>query len=167
MLLYLLTIKKRNLLKLADIDEYFGPLSIVREGGKLIPLEYEEMKKFDLDLKFGHFGEDFVRDMQKGNTKIEVMTERVIWMSTGNIAIEIRCNGVPSGLSTTGSEIWIHLLSYEGKIEGGFIFNIADLKEKVSRLYKEGKARLVMGCDFDASQMVLLPIKELFSTSLL
>ena len=109
---------KRNIITLSDIDEYFGPLSIVREGGKLIPLEYEEMKKFDLDLKFGHFGEDFVRDMQKGNTKIEVKTERDIWKSTGNIAIEIRCNGVPSGLSTTGSEIWIHLLSYEGKIEG-------------------------------------------------
>ena len=147
---------------LSDIDEYFGPLSIVREGGKLIPLEYEEMKKFDLDLKFGHFGEDFVRDMQKGNTKIEVKTERDIWKSTGNIAIEIRCNGKPSGLSTTGSEVWIHLLSYNGKIEGGFIFNVDDLKEKVSRLYKEKKAKLVMGGDFDGSQIILLPIKELF-----
>ena len=36
------------------------------------------MKKFDLDLKFGHFGEDFVRDMQSGNTMIEVKTERDI-----------------------------------------------------------------------------------------
>ena len=150
------------MIKLADINELFGPLLRVGAKGELIPLEYEEMKKFDLDLKFGHFGEDFVRDMQKGNTKIEVKTERDIWKSTGNIAIEIRCNGVPSGLSTTGSEVWVHLLSYGGKIEGGFIFNVVDLKEKVSRLYKEGKARIVMGGDFDGSQMVLLPIKELF-----
>ena len=153
---------KRNIITLSDIDEYFGPLSIVREGGKLIPLEYEEMKKFDLDLKFGHFGEDFVRDMQKGNTKIEVKTERDKWKSTGNIAIEIRCNGKPSGLSTTGSEVWIHLLSYNGKIEGGFIFNVKSLKEKIGKLYREKRAKLVMGGDFDGSQMVLLPIKELF-----
>ena len=150
------------MITLSDIDECFGPLSRVGEGGKLIPLEYEEMKKFDLDLKFGHFGEDFVRDMQKGNTKIEVKTERDKWKSTGNIAIEIRYNGEPSGLSTTGSEVWIHLLSYNGKIEGGFIFNVDNLKEKVSRLYKEKKAKLVMGGDFDGSQIILLPIKELF-----
>ena len=153
---------KRNIITLSDINEYFGPLQRVGEGGKLLPLEYEEMKKFDLDLKFGHFGEDFVRDMQKGNTKIEVKTERDIWKTTGNIAVEIRYNGELSGLSTTGSEIWIHLLSYQGKIEGGFIFNVKDLKEKVSRLHKEKKAKVVMGGDFDASQMVLLPIKELF-----
>ena len=153
---------KRNIITLSDINEYFGPLQRVGEGGKLLPLEYEEMKKFDLDLKFGHFGEDFVRDMQKGNTKIEVKTERDIWKTTGNIAVEIRYNGELSGLSTTGSEIWIHLLSYKGKIEGGFIFNVKDLKEKVSRLHKEKKAKVVMGGDFDASQMVLLPIKELF-----
>ena len=120
------------------------------------------MKKFDLDLKFGHFGEDFVRDMQSGNTKIEVKTERDIWKNTGNIAIEIRCNGELSGISTTGSEIWIHLLSYNGKIEGGFIFDVKDLKVKIKKLVKEKKARMTMGGDFDASQMVLLPIKELF-----
>ena len=153
---------RKRLIKLADINEVFGPLLRVAEGGKLVPIKYEEMKKFDLDLKFGHFGEDFVRDMQKGNTKIEVKTERDIWKSTGNIAIEIRCNGVPIGLSTTVSEVWVHLLCYGGKIVGGFIFNVVDLKEKVSRLYKEGKARIVMGGDFDGSQMVLLPIKELF-----
>ena len=151
-----------SLITLSEINRLFGPLKRIGKGGRLVPVSYEEMKKFDLDLKFGHFGEDFVRDMQKGNTKIEVKTERDIWKSTGNIAIEIRCNGVPSGLSTTGSEVWVHLLSYGGKIEGGFIFNVVDLKEKVSRLYKEGKARIVMGGDFDGSQMVLLPIKELF-----
>ena len=127
-----------------------------------MPISYEEMKKFDLDLKFGHFGEDFVRDMQSGNTKIEVKTERDIWKNTGNIAIEIRCNGELSGISTTGSEIWIHLLSYNGKIEGGFIFDVKDLKVKIKKLVKEKKARMTMGGDFDASQMVLLPIKELF-----
>ena len=150
------------MITISDINKVFGPLQRVAEGGKLVPINYEEMKKFDLDLKFGHFGEDFVRDMQSGNTKIEVKTERDIWKNTGNIAIEIRCNGELSGISTTGSEIWIHLLSYNGKIEGGFIFDVKDLKGKIKKLVKEKKARMIMGGDFDASQMVLLPIKELF-----
>ena len=150
------------LINLSDINKVFGPLQRVAKGGKLVPINYEEMKKFDLDLKFGHFGEDFVRDMQSGNTMIEVKTERDIWKNTGNIAVEIRCNGKPSGISTTGSKLWIHLLSYKDKIEGGFIFDVTNLKDKIRKLLKEKKAKIVMGGDFDASQMVLLPIKELF-----
>tara|TARA_R100000315_G_scaffold53576_1_gene27345 strand:- start:69 stop:521 length:453 start_codon:yes stop_codon:yes gene_type:complete len=150
------------MITLSEIHKVFGELSRIAEGGKLVPINYEEMKKFDLDLKFGHFGEDFVRDMQNGNTMIEVKTERDIWKNTGNIAVEIRCNGVPSGISTTGSAVWIHLLSYKDKIEGGFIFSVDDLKDKIRRLLKEKKARLAMGGDFDSAQMVLLPIKELF-----
>ena len=150
------------LITLSDIHEVFGPLKRVAEGGKLVSVTYDEMKKFDLDLEFGKLGEDFVRDMQNGNTMIEVKTERDIWKNTGNIAIEIRCNSVPSGISTTGSAVWIHLLSYNGKIEGGFIFSKKELREKIKKLVKEKKAKIVMGGDFDASQMVLIPIKELY-----
>ena len=151
------------LINLSDINEIFGPLKRVAEGGRLVSVSYEEMKKFDLDLKFGHLGEDFVRDMQNGNTMIEVKTERDIWKNTGNIAIEIRCSSVPSGISTTGSSVWIHLLSYKDKIEGGFIFAVDELKKKIKKLLAEKKAKIVMGGDFDSSQMVLIPIKELFS----
>ena len=150
------------MINLSDIDKVFGPLKRVAEGGKLVPINYEEMKKFDLDLKFGQLGEDFVRDMQGGNTKIEVKTERDIWKNTGNIAIEIRYNGNPSGISTTGAQLWIHLLNYKGKVEGGFIFDVQILRDKIKRLIKEKKAKIIMGGDFNASQMVLLPIKELF-----
>ena len=156
------TTQRIILINLSDINEVFGPLKRVAEGGRLVSVSYEEMKKFDLDLKFGHLGEDFVRDMQSGNTMIEVKTERDIWKNTGNIAIEIRCNSVPSGISTTGAAVWIHLLSYNDKIEGGFIFAVDELKKKIKRLLEEKKAKLVMGGDFDSSQMVLLPIKELF-----
>ena len=50
-------------------------------------MKYEEMKKFDLDLEFGQMGEKFVEDLQNGNTKIEVKTERDLWKTTGNIAV--------------------------------------------------------------------------------
>ena len=84
------------------------------------------------------------------------------WKNTGNIAIEIRCKGKPSGISTTTSSVWMHLLAYKGVIEGGFLFKVEQLKEKIKKLHKSGDIKMVMGGDNNVSQMVLLPIKELF-----
>ena len=127
-----------------------------------MPITEEYAKGFDLDLEFGKLGEEFVRDMQVGNKKIEVKTERDIWKTTGNIAIELRYRGNPSGLSTTESSVWVHLLSYKGVIEGGFLFQVDLLKEKIKKLHKSGDLKMVMGGDDNMSQMALLPIKELF-----
>ena len=146
----------------SDIIKILGPFKRIAEGGKLVPIDYEEMKKFDLDLKIGHFGEDFVRDLQNGNTMIEVKTERDIWKTTGNIAIEIRCNGKLSGLSATESQTWVHLLSVDDKIIGGFIFDTDYLKDMVKKVVANGKAKITKGGDFNSSQMVLIPIEELF-----
>ena len=151
-----------QLIKLTDIYDVFGDLSLLTNDGRKIPLDYEEMKKFDLDLKFGQMGEKFVEDLQNGNTMIEVKTERDIWKTTGNIAVEIRCSGKPSGISTTGSAIWIHLLSDNNKIVGGYIFSVDYLKQKIIDLKKQGKLKLIMGGDFNVSQMALIPRKELF-----
>tara|TARA_R100000458_G_C8276775_1_gene252177 strand:- start:3511 stop:3969 length:459 start_codon:yes stop_codon:yes gene_type:complete len=150
------------LIKLLDIHKVFGDLELITYDGRIIPLKYEEMKKFDLDLEFGQMGEKFVEDLQNGNTKIEVKTERDIWKTTGNIAVEIRYKGNPSGISTTGSSVWIHLLCYKGKIEGGYIFSVDYLKQKIIELKEKGKLKLVMGGDFNASQMALIPRTELF-----
>ena len=122
----------------------------------------EYVKGFDLDLKFGKLGEDFVRDMQEGNNKIEVKTERDIWKTTGNIAVELRYNGSPSGISSTDSSIWVHLLSYNGVIEGGFMFKVDQLRDKIKKLHKQGDLKMVMGGDNNMSQMALLPISKLF-----
>ena len=150
------------MIKLTDIYDVFGDLSLITNDWRKIPLDYEEMKKFDIDLEFGQMGEKFVEDLQNGNTMIEVKTERDIWKTTGNIAIEIRCSGKASGISTTGSAIWIHLLSYKNKIEGGYIFSVDYLKKKIIDLKEKGKLKLVMGGDFNASQMALIPRTELF-----
>ena len=122
----------------------------------------EYAKGFDLDLKFGKLGEEFVRDMQVGNKKIEVKTERDIWKTTGKIAIELRDKGEPSGISTTESSVWIHLLSHNGVIEGGFMFKVDLLRGKLKKLHKEGNLKMVMGGDGNMSQMALLPIKDLW-----
>ena len=127
-----------------------------------MPITEGYCKGFDLDLKFGKMGEEFVAEVFEGNSKVEVKTERDIWKTTGNIAIEIRCNGKPSGLSTTESTVWVHLLAHNGAIEGGFLFKVDQLKEKIKNLHKEGNLKMVMGGDDNLSQMALLPIKELF-----
>ena len=146
---------------LQDIINIFGELH--REKGDIwVKVTEEYAKGFDLDLRFGKLGEDFVKDIQDGNNKIEVKTERDIWKTTGNIAIELRYKGNPSRLSTTESNVWIHLLSHKGVIEGGFMFNVDLLKEKIKKLHKSGDLKMVMGGDDNMSQMALLPIKELF-----
>ena len=122
----------------------------------------EVQQKFDVGLEFGHIGEDFVKNFQNENTKIEVKTERDIWKTTGNIAIEIRCRGKLSGLSVTEAQTWIHLLSYKGKIEGGFIISTNYLKNRIKELKENDEIKIVMGGDDNVSQMVLIPRDKLF-----
>ena len=45
---------------------------------------------------------------------------------------------------------------------GGFLFKVDQLKAKIKKLHNEKKLKMVMGGDDSASQMALLPIKELF-----
>ena len=125
-------------------------------------IDNEVQQKFDHDLEFGRLGEDFVKNFQNKNTKVEVKTERDIWKTTGNIAVEIRCNGKLSGLSVTEAQTWIHLLSYKGKIEGGFIVDTGYLKDRIGELHRDKKLKIVMGGDNNMSQMALVPINKLF-----
>ena len=146
---------------LRDILNKFGSAYIEREG-RWMPLTEGYCKGFDLDLEFGKMGEEFTQKVFEGNSKVEVKTERDIWATTGNIAIEMRCKGVPSGVSTTEANVWIHLLAENGVIKGGFLFKVDELKAKIKKLHNEGNLKMVMGGDDNASQMALLPIKELF-----
>ena len=127
-----------------------------------MPLTEGYCKGFDIDLKFGKMGEEFTQQVFEGNSKVEVKTERDIWMTTGNVAIEIRCKGEPSGLSTTEANVWIHLLAHKGEIKGGYLFMVDELKALIKKRHKEGNLKVVMGGDDNASQMALIPRKELF-----
>ena len=149
------------MITLKKIIETCGDIEIYKEG-RWMPVTEEIQQKFDHDLEFGRLGEDFVKAFQSENTKVEVKTERDIWKTTGNIAVEIRCNGKLSGLSVTEAATWIHLLSYDNKIEGGFIFNTSYLKDKIGELHKNKEVKVTMGGDDNLSQMVLVPIEKLF-----
>ena len=151
--------QKKFLKKLIKV---FGPCEI-EERGRWVPLNRDYINnKFDLDLDFGKVGEKYIEQVFEGDGRIEVKTERDIWATTGNIAIEVRCRGKISGISTTDAKTWIQLLSYKKTIKGGFIMPVNQLKARIKELHDNGEAKLVMGGDDDASQMVLVPINKLF-----
>jgi len=147
---------------LKQIIKILGPCDIY-EKGKWMPISKDYINdKFDLDLDFGKVGEKYIEQVFEGDGRIEVKTERDIWASTGNIAIEVRCRGKLSGISTTDARTWIHLLSVDNVIKGGFIMPVKQLKARIKELHESDVARLVMGGDDDASQMVLIPINKIF-----
>ena len=151
---------------LKQVTKILGPCDIY-ERGKWMPLNEDYINnKFDLDLDFGKIGEKYIEQVFEGDGRIEVKTERDIWATTGNIAIEVRCRGKLSGISTTEARTWIQLLSLKTTIKGGFIMPVKQLKARIKELHDNGEAKLVMGGDDDASQMVLIPINSLFPIKL-
>ena len=154
--------EEKYLVKMIDIYNKWGKSAKIEREGKWMPLTEGYCKGFDIDLEFGKMGEKFVEEVFEGNNKVEVKTERDIWVTTGNIAIEMSCSGQPSGISTTESSVWIHLLAHNDVIKGGFLFKVDELKAKIKKLHNEGNLKVVMGGDNNASQMALIPIKELF-----
>jgi hypothetical protein len=153
------------LIKLSDILKVFGE-AYIEQGGNWMPLTEGYCKSHDLkvkeDMLFGRIGEEFTQQLFEGNTKIEIKTERDIWEKTGNICIEMRYKRQPSGISTTKASVWIHLLSVNNVIKGGFILKVDELKALIKKRHNEGNLKMVMGGDDNMSQLALLPIKELF-----
>ena len=117
-------------------------------------------KKHDVDIPYGEYFEKKI-DKMFHDRDVEIKTERNIWMNTGNIAIEVKQYGRPSGLSITKANYWIHLLADGKKIKGGFIFPVDELKQKVKEMIKSGDAVMKPGGDYMASLNVLMPINKL------
>ena len=123
----------------------------------------ENRKKFDLDLKYGQIREDKIADMFN-NKKIEVKSERGMWMKTGNICIEYESYGKPSGINATEADYWFHNLCIGDDVFCTLVFNVDNLKKLIDKLdYK----RSVAGGDNNASKMYLLNIQKLFSSDVI
>ena len=122
-----------------------------------------DRKKFDLDLQYGKVREKNVADMLQ-NKKIEVKSERGMWMKTGNIAIEYESYGKPSGISATESDYWFHNLCIGEETFATLVFHTNSLRKIINNLdYK----KTVSGGDNNASKMYLLNIQKLFSSDVI
>jgi|TARA_R110000744_G_scaffold1267_1_gene4474 hypothetical protein len=115
--------------------------------------------KFDIDLKYGQIREEKLADILQ-NEKVEVKTERDKWKQTGNICIEFRCRGKPSGIAVTEAKWWVHILENGDDTFCMLMFPTEKLKEIARKYYANGK--IVNGGDDNLSKMVLLPLKEIF-----
>ena len=122
-----------------------------------------QRKKFDLDLAYGQLHEDKVLQMLE-NKKIEVKTERGMWTTTGNIAIEFESYGKPSGINATESDYWFHNLAINDEVYCTLVFDTKTLRKIVQKLDNH---RVVKGGDNWASKMYLVNISKLFSTDTL
>ena len=123
----------------------------------------ENRKKFDLDLQYGTVREDKVAAMLQ-DKKIEVKSERGMWMKTGNIAIEYQSYGKPSGIKATESDYWFHNLCIGDNEYCTLVFKTDVLRTIVDKL---DTFRTVSGGDHNASQMYLVNLQKLFSTDVI
>lgn len=124
-------------------------------------MEWNTLKnnKFDIDLKYGQEREQRLASiLDKDKNKIEVKTERDWWFKTGNIAIEVECNGKPSGIMATKADYWVHILAEGDKDYCRLIFDTRTVK----RLAKKYIGTLKNGGDGWRSRFVLIPLAEIF-----
>ena len=98
------------------------------------------------------------------NKKIEVKSERGMWMKTGNIAIEYQSYGKPSGIEATESDYWFHHLCVGDKEYCTLVFHTDVLKTIVKEL---DTFKTVSGGDHNASRMYLINLQKLFSSDVI
>lgn len=94
---------------------------------------------FQADLKYGQLGEQFVAELGK-DVSIEVKRDRMAF-DTGNIFLEVSCNGKPSGIMSTEASYWVHLLPKGDKQVAGYILDVKALKVAFQSLIDDGTAR--------------------------
>jgi len=123
----------------------------------------ENRKKFDIDLEYGEIREDKIKDMLT-NKKVEVKSERDMWMKTGDIAIEYECWNKPSGIKATESDYWFHNLCIGDEEYCTLVFKTNTLRKIVDKL---DYFKTVSGGDNNASKMFLVNIQKLFSSDVI
>tara|TARA_R100001510_G_scaffold57558_1_gene66151 strand:- start:1158 stop:1538 length:381 start_codon:yes stop_codon:yes gene_type:complete len=119
------------------------------------------MGNFDIDLNFGQIYEEKIRNLFEGEGSIEVKTERDIWADTGNVAIEIKSRGKPSGLSITDAKWWIQVFTIDGDVKFMLMFRVDKLKKAVKYMYLNDLAQMKKGGDDNTSELILVPITTL------
>lgn len=108
---------------------------------------------FDLDLRFGQEREGVLGNIFAGNL-VEVKSDRQCWR-TGNLFVEFRCGGKPSGLAVTLADYW----AFEYRADRWLIVRTGELKRLCRVALEQG--RVARGGDYDRCEGVLLPVSWL------
>lgn len=97
--------------------------------------------KFDLQLSEALINERRLGEIfEHGHIeKIELKSETFQWEKTGNICIEYRQGGRPSGIAVTNADYWVHELRRDGQTLCYLMFPIERLKQLARQAYSEGR----------------------------
>jgi hypothetical protein len=104
-------------------------------------ITFNSDRKFDLQLDQALVAERRLAEIFSSGKleKIELKTETWQWEQTGNICIEYRQNGNPSGIAVTEADYWVHELRRDDQTLCYLMFPIERLKELARRAYREGR----------------------------
>jgi hypothetical protein len=92
--------------------------------------------------------------------KIELKSESHQWEETGNICIEYRQDGRPSGIAATQAGVWVHELKRDGETLCYLMFPTERLKKLAREAYKQGRRRSRAG-DGGRFDVVLLRLRDI------
>ena len=100
-------------------------------------------RKFDIQLSAAKVCERRLAEIFTTGTieKIELKSETWQWERTGNICVEYRCDGHPSGISTTEADYWVHELRRDDDTLVYLMFPIARLKALAREAIRAGNHR--------------------------
>ena len=97
--------------------------------------------------------------------RIELKTETWLWERTGNICVEYRADGKPSGIAITEADIWVHELRRDDGTVLWLMIPVPHLKELCRTAIKAGRTRSSAGDDgrFDVVLLRIGPLGELLT----
>lgn len=123
---------------------------------------YNRDAKFDLQLSQALIDEQRLGAVFANARieRLELKSETWQWEQTGNICIEFRQDGEPSGIAVTQADFWVHELKRDGSTLLYLMFPIERLKELARAALKAGKWRSHAG-DGGRFDVVLLSLRDL------
>lgn len=125
---------------------------------------YNHNSKFDVDLKFGQEGEEWLVLLAKHQT-IEVKRDRV-WSRTGNLYFEYHSYGKPSGFAATEADYFAYILcNHDGAATTVFLWKTDMLKDSLRKLLKGGVVKTTNGGDDMATKGVIVPMSLIHKIS--
>jgi hypothetical protein len=122
-------------------------------------IAFSRSNKFDLQLSDALRNERRLAEIFAAAKieKIELKSETWQWERTGNICIEYRQNGEPSGIAVTEADYWVHELRRDGATLCYLMFPIDRLKALARQAYAAGRFREAGG-DGGRFCNVLIPL---------
>ena len=125
-------------------------------------IKFNADQKFDLQLSQALIDERRLAHIFEAATieKLELKSESWQWEQTGNICIEYRQGGSPSGIATTEADYWVHELKRNGQTLLYLMFPLERLKELCRAAFRAGRTRRGVG-DGGRMDVILLRLRDI------